>query len=104
MRPADAAVPDDERLCRSYAPAHLAGDGEHLLHDAIDLPSTSCNRARHAPLESVRVPGRPEDTGIAWMCAGDLPPGGVDPEDGGHCGIVHACSAAPIRVASGEAR
>lgn len=79
MRPADDAIPDDERLYRSFAPADRAGDGEHLFPDAIDLPSTSCNRARYALPESVRVPGRPEDTGIAWVCAGDLPPASRSP-------------------------
>jgi len=79
VRPVDDAIPDDEWLYRSFAPVDITGDGEHLLPDAIDLPSTSCNRARYALPESVRVPGRPEDTGIAWVCAGDLPPASRSP-------------------------
>lgn len=74
MRLPDPDVPPDERLYRSFAPARRARDAEHLLPEAVDLPSTSCNRARYAQPESVLVSARPLDTGIAWVCGGDLPP------------------------------
>ena len=78
MRLPDPSVPPDERLYRSFAPLR-ARDGERLLPEAVDLPSTSCNRARYAAPESVLVPERPHDTGIAWVCGRELPPASRSP-------------------------
>lgn len=82
MRLHDAHVPPAERLYRSFAPTAYTSDGDHLLAEALDLPSTSCNRDAYAPPESVLIPGRPRDTGIAWISGEQLPtpepsPGGV---------------------------
>ncbi|MDP3212499.1 MAG: hypothetical protein Q8S73_00235 [Deltaproteobacteria bacterium] len=79
MRPPDAAIPPDERLYRSVAPLGLASDGEHLLPQAVQLPSTSCNRERYADPESVLVAERPADTGVAAVCGRDLPPASQSP-------------------------
>lgn len=73
MRQPDLSLPPEELLFRSARPAALVMDGDRVLPEAVQLPSSSCNRERYALPESVLVAERPADTCVVQIAAGDLP-------------------------------
>lgn len=73
VRLPDDTLPPSELLYRSISPKEWI-DGDAVLDAAIDLPATSFNRSSYSRPEDVLIAERPDDTGIAELRVGDLPP------------------------------